>query len=158
MAADAVVCAVCETAQRRDSNATTIDADASAEPTTPTGTATPDNTPSHAPTPLPAENMANLCAPKQNAAPHRGVHFTIGFLGAGLLMGFVIARALSSFPRNGDMGAVIVAGGFLLLLMVCAFAGGLRHIGFGILTVLGIVVAIPLLLLGACFAAASGCR
>jgi len=152
---DAVVCVACGTDQRTGSKLTTVLVGEDITPTTQVFAAAHDCSPRNETPPPHDDRATNLSGPKQNPSPHRGINFAIGFFGAALTLGAVIAPV---FSGRGNIGPVIVAGSLLLVAMICAFLAGHRHIGFGILTVLGIVVSIPLLLLGACLGAANGCR
>lgn len=154
IAPDAVICVTCGTDQRTGNQLTNTLPGADAEPVALASTvvtAAPENKS----TLSPDDDTIVTADQKQRRSPDGCLGYSIGFVGAGLPMGVVIAQALS---RQGNINTVIGAGSLLFLAMLIAFGAGRRHIGFGILTVLGIVVATPLLVLGACFAAASGCR
>ena len=83
--------------------------------------------------------------PDPTVSPRRGRDFLLGFFST-LLLGILllILSAGINSPAIPALGLLLIGAG-----LVVAFAKGRRHIAFGILTA---VVAVPLLLIGTCFA------
>lgn len=75
---------------------------------------------------------------------HQGKDFQKGFLTTVL---FGVASLFLSNSRNG-VAVLYLAAFMVLFATIIAFARGRRHVAYGILTA---AIAVPLLLIGACF-------
>lgn len=99
--------------------------------------------------------MTPYDAPEETR-PGRGADFVYGFAGALLACIFCGGLiALQGNPGTLSFLPCMLAVAGMIVVIVMAFHKKRRFIAFGILTVLGILVAIPLLLVGACFVAFS---
>ena len=153
--ANDVICITCGSDQQTGNRLVTALADADATPAKNLSAEDHERTPPKATTPPPDDRIASASGTEHPSSPHRGIKFSIGFFGSALVMLCVV---LPLFSGSNKIEPVVGAFIFLFVAMASAFFVGQRHIGFGILTLLGILLAIPLLALGACFGMANGCR
>ena len=99
----------------------------------------------------------DLTETAKKAEPHRRRDFWAGFGWAALAIVLLVAMTLPGWGPNGEL--FLALGGFAIALavgaVIWAFGSGRRRVAYGILTALGVALAIPLLFVGACFIAFS---
>jgi hypothetical protein len=96
--------------------------------------------------------MTPVEEPKESR-PRRGFDFVMGFSGA-LLAGILVC-GVAVLGRGSSLSilpCILLLGGLLAALGI-SFRKRRRFIAFGILAFLGLLLAIPLVALGACFVA-----
>ena len=99
----------------------------------------------------------DLTEAAKKAEPHRRRDFWAGFGCTTLVIILFVAMTIPGWRLNTGLGVMltIFALGLAIGAVFWAFAAKRRRVAYGILTALGVALAIPLLLMGACFIAFS---